>query len=88
MTSRDALDWLKKQNRRQNNGNGDLWLEMYINAFEKDLEILEIIKDNFGAYRNLYHGGKWQLTLKQKTAFVEGSKEYELLSEWWLKNDN
>lgn len=42
MTGKQALDWLKKQNRRQNNGNGDLWLEMYINAFEKDLDRLEV----------------------------------------------
>ena len=46
MTSREALDWLKKQNKKQNNGNGDLWLEMYINAIEKDLEVLEILKQN------------------------------------------
>ena len=40
MTGREALDWLKQQNKRLNNGNGDLWLEMYINAFEKDLDKL------------------------------------------------
>lgn len=53
-----------------------------IYAIQKDLETLEIIKNNFKAYKDLYHDGKWQLTLKQKNVFVEGSKEYELLKEW------
>ena len=53
-----------------------------IEAIEKDLAILKIIKDNFIIYKDLYHNGKWQLILKQKTVFVEGSKEYELLKEW------
>lgn len=44
MTGRDALDWLKRQNKKQNDGNGDLWLEMYISVIERDLEALEILR--------------------------------------------
>jgi hypothetical protein len=86
MTSKKALNELKGIESKQNYGNGDLWLKMYLDAIEKDLEVLEIIKDNFILYKDLYHEGKWQLTLKQKKVFVEGSKEYELLKEW-LQSD-
>lgn len=45
MTSKKALDNLKEINRKQNNGNGDIWLEtMIIEPIEKDLEVLEILK--------------------------------------------
>ena len=53
----------------------------FLQQIEKDVEVVEIIKDNFVAFYELYHGGKWQLILKQKYAFLEWSKEYELLKE-------
>jgi hypothetical protein len=44
MTGLEALDFFKNINKRQNNGNGDIWLEMHIKAIEKELKALEIIK--------------------------------------------
>ena len=45
MTSNEALNELEKINARQNNGNGDIWLETtIIQPIKNDLEILKILK--------------------------------------------
>ena len=46
MTSREALEELERINSRQNNGKGDVWLEMIIDGIKRDLEVLEILKEN------------------------------------------
>ena len=86
MTGRDATQALKLL--AYESGKDIRYIEKeldFLKIIEKDLEILETLKDNFMAYKDLYHDGKWQLTLKQKKVFVEGSKEYELLKEWLEK---
>ena len=86
MTSKQALDWLKKQNKKQNNGNGDLWLEMYIDAIEKDLEVLEIIKNKLVfplALMSLPYELYNQSVNKEQQLTQE---EYDKIKEW-LKNE-
>lgn len=52
MTSKKALEELERINSRQNNGKGDVWLEMIIDGIKKDLEVLEILK----SYFNIWEG--------------------------------
>ena len=95
MTSKEALDWLKKQNKKQNNGNGDLWLEMYINAIEKDLEVLDFFKKLFVKTMPLrltdLQGDKYlsipNSDIRRPDALLPLSeKEYNLLKEWFTNN--
>lgn len=85
MTSKEALNELFVEANRCSNAPYKYTtydLLQFCKQIKEDLEMLEILKDNFIAYKDLYHEGKWQLTLKQKKVFVEGSKEYESLKEW------
>lgn len=44
MTSKEALEELERINSRQNNGKGDVWLEMIIDGIKKDLDKLDQYK--------------------------------------------
>ena len=92
MTSKEALDWFKRQEKRQNNGNGDLWLKMYINAIEKDLEILEIIKQKAKGNR-FFKGCLLRMFQEdgEKKTYLDNpprkiDKNYYKIKEW-LEND-
>lgn len=45
MTSKEILKELERINSKQNNGHGDIWLEMIISHIKRDLEVLEILKN-------------------------------------------
>lgn len=97
MTSKEALDWFKRQEKRQNNGNGDLWLKMYINAIEQDLEILEIIKKRLNYHEGYYKNqADWSreefwFNLESDNIWLneeqreQYKKEFNTLKEWYLK---
>lgn len=92
MSSKEALDWFKRQEKRQNNGNGDLWLKMHINAIEQDLEILEIIKQKAKGnrffkgclLRMFQEDGEKKTYLDNPPRKIE--KNYYKIKEW-LEND-
>lgn len=75
MTGKEALERLEIINRRQNNGNGDIFLEMMIQAFEKDLEVLEIIR----THKLLNYVIK---NKKCANMYHLSSEKLELLKDW------
>ena len=87
MTSKEALDWFKRQEKRQNNGNGDLWLKMYINAIEKDLEVLELLKAKHVDIAELKEDDNikiYNMSMMKQDRLSE--EEFKMLKEW-LQND-
>ena len=59
MTGKKALEYLYGVNAKQNNGYGDLWFDMIIEAIERDLKVLDTLKkriviSNMGDTDELY----------------------------------
>lgn len=82
MASKEALDELKRINSRQNNNNGDIWLEMIIQPIEKDLEVLEILKRiDWLIYNNVDKNDfNWYIDTNKSMKLTK--EEVEKIKDW------
>ena len=84
MTGLEALDFFKEINKRKNHGNGDIWLQMYIDAIEKELKALEVLKPRIcfkeSSIKNC--GKKYKVIFIKTSGFVfYNNPEHKILKE-------
>ena len=89
ITSKEAIEELRKIEQQENNGAGDLWFYTLIEVISKDIEIIDILKKSI--FNEERHTRRCHEPVGEKfyliSLSINENEEIKKVREWVLKND-